>query len=373
MRVLYFINAGIMGGRERHVHTLVKSLPPYVEYCVCAVSAGEATEAMAADGVNVVVLGGKNGHDFKIYRRFKRLLKTFKPDVVHAHATALLPFIALRSLKSVPVVLSIHGPSTSIGENNAQQKRLLARIKSWLLDVLQRHPDYYLPVSKATWRDFLTVMPMAQGEVLYNALNLSSLPSSKGRRTGNIVGMVGRMADVKDWPAFLQIIKEVLIRKPEVEVWAVGDGPVRADIESLWQCLSSECRIDKERLKWFGSRQDARELIGMMDVFILSSKHEQLPTTLLEAFMLRTPVVGFMPLGGTEEILAFANGSIALLNRERDVVRAAEDVVRVLEDKSLRAEMIAEGYRVATEYFDMKKICATQLMSVYSRVIEEKK
>ena len=63
MKVLYLINAGIMGGRERHVMTLVKSLPKEIEYCVCAVSAGEATEKMIAEGLNVKVLAGKSGHD----------------------------------------------------------------------------------------------------------------------------------------------------------------------------------------------------------------------------------------------------------------------------------------------------------------------
>lgn len=368
MRVLFFINAGIMGGRERHVLTLVKSLPPNIEYCVCAVSKGETTEAMVADGINIVLLGGKNGHDFKIYSRFKKLMSTFKPNVVHAHTTALLPFIALRSFKKVPVVLSIHGPSTTAEHNSLKWK-----IKSWLMNILQRRPDYYLPVSRATWIDFLKVCPTAKGEVLFNALNTAELPLAVEQRSGRIIGMVGRMVAEKDWPSFLRIVANVLVRKPETEAWAIGDGPVRADAEVLWIKLAAENDIDPKRLKWYGSRQDARELIAKMDVFILSSKHEQLPTTMLEAFMLKTPVVGFLPMGGTNEVLALSKDTVALLNMDRDVIKTASDVIRVMEDKSLRAEMTTEGYRIATEYFDMKKICATQLMLVYSHVIKEKK
>ncbi len=373
MKILYFINAGIMGGRERHVHTLVKSLPGHVEYCVCAVSAGEATEAMVADGVNVTVLGGRSGHDFKVYSRFKKLMRTFKPDVVHAHTTALLPFMALRSFKNVPVILSVHGPSTSTDECVARQKSIVWQLKSWIKRKLQRRPDYYLPVSRATWLDFLKVCPNAKGEVFFNALNFSRLPPPAEKKSGRIIGMVGRMADQKDWPSFVRIVAEVLSRKPDVEAWAIGDGPVRVDAESLWKSIAAEKGIVSDRLKWFGSRQDARELIAQMDVFILSSKHEQLPTTMLEAFVLKTPVVGFLPMGGTDEIVELAKGTCALLNKERDVANVANDVIRVLDDKILREQMVSEGYKVATEYFDMEKICASQLVPLYARMMGERK
>ena len=91
MRVLYLINAGIMGGRERHVMTLVKSLPKEIVYCVCATSPGEATDAMLEQGQNVCVLGGRNGHDLRIVPRFIQLMREFRPDIVHAHS---MPFLA---------------------------------------------------------------------------------------------------------------------------------------------------------------------------------------------------------------------------------------------------------------------------------------
>lgn len=360
MRVLYLINAGIMGGRERHVMTLVKSLPAEIESCVCAVSAGEATDKMFAEGLNIRVLGGKSGHDLRIIPRFVRLLREFKPQIVHAHSGAFLPYIVLNFFPRIALVQSIHGPSVSGAEWAARRKSLAWKIKGWLANLLQRKPDYCLPVSQSTWDEFKTVFPWARGEVFYNALNLDALPKAReeGKRAGTkIVGMVGRMADQKDWPSFVEIARLVRLKMPNVEFFGVGASEewARANIAGDIGCV-----------KWFGTRQDARELISQMDLFTMTSKHEQLPTTMLEAFALRVPVVGFLPEGGTGEVLALSrDADAALMVVERDCAKVADLVVQVLSDASLREEMVQAGYRIVTEFFDMKKLCATQLLDVY--------
>ena len=375
MKVLYLINAGIMGGRERHVMTLVRSLPKEIEYCICAVSAGEATEAMQAAGLNVRVLGGCNGHDVRVFPRFIRLLREFKPDVVHAHSGALIPYIVMRFFPRIALVQSVHGPSVSGAEWAARRKSVAWKVKSILSWILERKPDYYLPVSQATWDEFKIVHPDAKGEVFFNALNLDALPEARrpqgecpteGASQQNpsvrrrVVGMVGRMADQKDWPSFAKVADLLKERMPELEIWGVGAGEEWAQ-ENVGE--------DARHVKWFGSRQDARELISQMDVFVMTSKHEQLPTTMLEAFAMHVPVAGFLPEGGTSEVLALAQGcEAALMNKERDCAKAADAVIRILSDDALYAAMVREGDHIVHEYFDMKKLCATQLADVYRRL-----
>ncbi len=363
MRVLYLINAGIMGGRERHVMTLVKSLPKEIEFCVCAVSAGEATDKMFADGLNVRVLGGRNGHDLRILRRFVSLLKEFKPDIVHTHSVALLPYFVLNFFPRIALVQSIHGPSLSGAEWEARRRSLAWKVKGWLAGLLQRRPDYCLPVSQSTWNEFKAVYPWARGEVFYNALNLDALPKTneERKRAGTkIVGMVGRMADQKDWPSFVKIARQVRDIMPDVEFWGVGAS-------EKW--ARTNITGDIGGVKWFGTRQDARELIAKMEIFIMTSKHEQLPTTMLEAFALKVPVVGFLPEGGTAEVLALSrDGEAALMVKDRDCAKVADLVVQVLSDASLRDRMVQAGCRIVTEHFDMKKLCATQLLGVYKRL-----
>ena len=362
MRVLYLINAGIMGGRERHVLTLVKSLPKGVEHCICAVSGGEATDAMRDAGLNVKVLGGRSGHDIRIVSRFIRLLREFRPDVVHAHSAAFLPYVVLKWFRRIPLIQSIHGPSNTGEECEARKKSLKWKLKLFMSGLFERKPEYYLPVSKATWDDFKIASPDAQGEVFFNALNLAGLPKAamKDERGRKIVGMVGRNAPPKDWPSFCRVAAIVSKLRDDIEFWGVGaDEP--------W--AKENVGDDAKYVRWFGSRQDARDLIAQMDVFLLTSKYEQLPTTLLESFAIGVPVVGFLPEGGTKEVLELSDKTSALLLPDRDCQHLAEELIRVVDDKKLREQMAAEGRNIVTRRFDMKELCVTQLMGIYDRIL----
>ena len=136
MKIIYLINAGIMGERECHVMTLVKSLPKEIEYCVCAVSSGEATNKMLADGLDVRILGGKSGHDLRIIFRFVRLLMEYKPNIVHAHSVAFFPYFVLKFFPRIALVQSIHGPSISVAEWAARRKSFVWKVKGFLADLL---------------------------------------------------------------------------------------------------------------------------------------------------------------------------------------------------------------------------------------------
>ena len=364
MRVLYLINAGIMGGRERHVMTLVKSLPKEIEYCICAVSAGEATDRMFTEGLNVRVLGGRNGHDWRIVPRFIRLMWEFRPDIVHAHSMPFLAAVVLRFYPRVPVVKSIHGTTVSGEEWKERRKSPAWKMKGILQKILQRKADYYLPVSMSTWNEFKSVNPDAKGEVFFNALKLEGLPEAEhdNFRRKKVVGMVGRNADQKDWPLFCKVARSVLAKRSDIEFWGVG-------ADSFW--AKEKCGEDSCCVKWFGSRQDARELIARMDIFLMTSKHEQLPTTLLEAFYIGVPVVGVLPEGGTREVLALSTKTSALLLPERDCEKVAAAIVRIIDDPKARADMVGVGKGIVMKHFDMEKLCATQLMGIYRGLIKE--
>ena len=366
MRVLYLINAGIMGGRERHVLTLVRSLPKDLERCVCAVSGGEAVDAMRAAGIDVRVLGGRNGHDIRVLPRFIRLLREFRPDVVHAHSSAILTSFAMRFFPRIAFAMSIHGPSVSGAEWAARRRSLRWKLKEIAAAAVERRPDYYLPVSGSTWKEFLQVRPGAKGEVFYNALRLDAIPKREPRpgREKKVAGMVGRMADQKDWPSFAAIARAAVSSRGDVEFWGVG-------ADEAW--AAENVGENAKYVRWFGSRQDARDLIAQMDVFVMTSKHEQLPTTLLEAFAIGVPVTGFMPEGGTSEVIELSGGASAIMIEERDCAKAAANVLKILDDPALAASMVAAGGETVHRHFDMEKLCATQLMDVYARLAAEKR
>ncbi len=372
MKVLYLIATGNLGGIERHVQTLAITLSGDVEALICVLrKEGPATEAMRKAGLNVVTLDGRSGHDLKILPKFHKIVKEFKPDIVHEHETSILISLYLKFFTKVPLLSSIHLPSACFG-----------RFGNRLIYTIGKRPNYYLPVSKATWDDFKEIYPKAKGEVLYNPLSVSELPEKKRNYLRDelgvseetpIVGMVGRMVYQKNWEIFLQVSCKLLSQRPELHMVAVGDGAGRLKYQREWSRISSDKADIKDRLHWLGNREDAKELIGSMDLFLMVSHHKELPTTLLEAFAMKTPVAGFLPRGGTKEVLALSDNMSAWLIDEQNVDKVVENVEAVLRDKKLADKMVCTGREILVNHFDAEKICREQLLPIYNQLTAKNK
>ena len=278
---------------------------------------------------------GRSGHDLKEILQIRRLIKTFKPDIVHFHIPAILMIAYVRFFTKVPIVRSWHTPT--IGGEGVRN-----RLIRWLLGP----KCYYLPVSSATWEGLKRWASGIKGEVFYNPVKIGqrNMPNMRENLDGRfIVGMVGRNADQKDWPSFHKVESLVKEKSPEVEFVNGGE--------------SKPC--------------DGRKEIGRMDVFMMTSKHEELPTTLLECFLLGTAACGFVPVGGVADILQYSNGSLKeVFIEERDVSHLAEIVMSLLSDEKKRKNVIEDGWQVLINHFDAEKNCKGQLMDIYRRMVE---
>ncbi len=335
MKVLYILPTGLMGGMERHVRCLALALRGAAECRVLIIGdEGPLGRTMRADGIDVVALGCRNGHDWRIFPRLHRVLREFRPDVVHAQNPILFPSLYFKSVdRRTPYLLSIHTPTRREGT-------LRHLLWSWL----GRRVDYHLPVSSATWRNFLDVFPFAagKGEVFFNPLRLADFSPQASARSGSgalVLGMVGRNADQKDWPSFHRVEGIVRSRRTgEVEFLNAGENAV--------------C--------------DGREAIAKMDLFVMTSKHEELPTTALECFALGTPICGFIPVGGMADILALSGGPL----REafvpgRDCAKLAAVALDLLAHPEKRRALAEDGRRILTRHFDAERNCRGRLMEIY--------
>ena len=321
MKILY-ISDRQDGGILRHVKCLRECLPQEVD-----------TYEIGHGGDEV--FAGHNGHDLRELVQIRRVIKNFRPDIIHFHIPVLLMALYVRLFTDIPIVRSWHTPTTG-------KEGLKRKFMRWLFG----KRCYYLPVSKQTWMGLRKWAPSLMGEVFFNPLNLANyhLETSKDRCDGEkpVVGMVGRNADQKDWPSFHKVEAIVKAKMPNVDF---VNGGEKAPCNGLAE-------------------------IKRMDVFVMTSKHEELPTTLLECFAMKTAVCGFIPMGGVGDILAFSKGPLReVFIKERDTSRLAEIVMSVLNDADKRSAIIEDGWQILVNNFDAQENCKGQLMDVYRECI----
>ena len=376
MKILYILSTGLMGGVERHVHCLAKTInllsegrgdrsPISYKVSVRVLIIGElgpVGDAMVADGVDVIAFGCNSGHDWRMLPKMRQLLMGWQPDVVCMQGLIFLPALYFKLFdRRTPLIRSIH---TCVKPSN--------KLTHYLWKWLGRRVDWHLPVSMATWKSFTEVYPWAigKGEVFYNPLCVSALPAKVHKcevdsKQHFIVGMAGRMADVKDWPSFIEVCRNIHLKMVNVEFWAIGDGPLFEDLKKL---------AEKKNVPicWLGQRNDAQSLIGNMDVLLLTSKNEQLPTVVLEAFGMHTAICGFVPDGGMQEILSFSDGPLNnVFVKRRDSNELAGRVLSLLQDERMRSDVVEDGWQILNKHFSAERLVLDKLLGTFQRLISQ--
>jgi len=126
----------------------------------------------------------------------------------------------------------------------------------------------------------------------------------------NIVA-VGRLVEAKGYDVLLKAFGRLLQSEPKAHLYIIGDGPLRNRLESLCKSLIAE-----KKISFLGFRENPYPYMKHADLYVLSSRWEGFPNTLLEALVCGTKVVATDCESGPGEILA--GGKYGLLARVDD-------------------------------------------------------
>jgi glycosyltransferase involved in cell wall biosynthesis len=233
-----------------------------------------------------------------------RAIRAFRPAIVHTHTAkaGVLGRIAAR-LAGVSVVVHTYHGHVLRGYFGPLKTALFRRLET----MLSRITSVAVTVSAAL-RDDLASMGIAPREkirVVPLGLDLVRFtrPGPRGilRRacgaaaTDPLVGVVGRLVPIKDIPCFLEAAAVVARARPDTRFAVVGDGELRAELETRAAGLGG-------RVTFLGWRQDLEAVYADLDVVVNSSRNEGTPVALIEAMAAGRPVVA-TAVGGTSDLL----------------------------------------------------------------------
>jgi glycosyltransferase involved in cell wall biosynthesis len=139
-----------------------------------------------------------------------------------------------------------------------------------------------------------------------------------------IVCTVGRLMPVKGLNHLLHAAQRLAAVRDDIAFAVVGDGPLKGEL------LKMVTELGIERQVFFiGFRRDVREILGSADAFVLTSLHEGIPMSLLEAMSIGLPVVATR-VGGIPEVVE--DGSSGFLVPPGDEESIAAAIVTALSE-----------------------------------------
>jgi glycosyltransferase involved in cell wall biosynthesis len=158
----------------------------------------------------------------------------------------------------------------------------------------------------------------------------------------HVLGLFGRFYPVKGHKLMLQMLPRIVAGRPDVLLLLAGEGPERAECESLTDRLGL-----REHVRFLGQRDDIPQLLTACDVFLMPSQTEGLPLAAIEALALGRPVVGF-EVGGVPEVVDDGRTGYLVPHGDQDGFVAA--VLRLVGDADKLADFGARSRRAAERF-----------------------
>lgn len=299
-----------VGGLENGLVNLINHIPPdrYRHAIVCLKGYSDFHKRITREGVEIVALDKQEGYDFNLYIRLYDALKQLKPDIVHTRNLAAMEGQVIAALAGIGArVHSEHGRDMVDLHGKNQKYNLLRK-------AIRPFVRRYIALSKdlENWLIETVGVPPGRVNQIYNGVDSLNFHPRNGIRAdigpkgffsedAFVIGSVGRMAAVKDYPslvrAFLMVLEKEPASRKRLRLLIVGDGLSRQ------QCLDMLREAGAEALAWLpGERSDIPELMRAMDLFALPSLGEGISNTILEAMASGLPVVATR-VGGNVELV----------------------------------------------------------------------
>lgn len=308
------------------------------------------------------------------YLYFKALVRVvaevqqvFDFDIIHCHTIFPDGYAGtkLKQVFSVPVVTTVHG--SDIRLYPYKRKGVYQRTEKAL-----RLTDHIITVSEELKRGTRKIVPGAEVSTIYNGFDPQrfyprSQDESRQRlnRSGTAKELlfVGNLYPVKGLNHLLDAFTKVASEFDEVQLYLVGDGPLRSE-------LMSQARKNgiRDRVHFTGRRphDEIPWWINSCDVVVLSSLSEGMPSILLEAMGCGKPVVA-TDVGGISEILR--HGRTGFLVKPKDVDGMARYLsILLMENEGLAFDM---GERAFIESGSVTwQRSAEQVKSLYVNILQ---
>ncbi|MDR2011086.1 MAG: glycosyltransferase [Bacteroidales bacterium] len=379
-KILRIINRFNLGGPTYNVAYLSKYLAPDYETLLVG-GVNSDSEACSDHIINKLGLHTLkipdmqreiNGYsDMVAYQKIKEIIKRYKPDIVHTHASKA-GFIGRYAAKqcNVPVILhTFHGHifhsyfsdyKTAIFK---MIERNMASHSSAIIAISNLQKEELCNIHKIAPAEKFRVIPLGfdldrfqenyktKREVFRNLYKISDDEVT--------ISIIGRLVPIKNHTLFIKSFaksKEQTTRK--IRGFIVGDGELRKSLTELAESLKLTCSTperprDGADIIFTSWINDADIVLAGSDITALTSFNEGTPVSLIEAQAANTPIIS-TNVGGIEDIVI--SGKTALLAENDNVDDFSGKLVSLVEDETLRKDMAHYGWEFVKNRFHYSRL-----------------
>jgi glycosyltransferase involved in cell wall biosynthesis len=310
-------------------------------------------------------------NDFTAYRKLKKIIREFKPDIVHTHASkaGTLGRLAAASCGVPIIVHTFHGHvfhsyfgklKTTFYKNI---ERYLAKKSTVIIAISEIQKKELVEIHKICTAEKVKVIPL--GFDLSKFHENMEVKRESFRKKYNLaedeiaISIIGRLVPVKNHALFLEALKIVSSKtSKKIRAFVVGDGEDRQKIEAKATELNLKfidgTKTNEKSLLTFTSWiKEIDVALAGSDIIALTSYNEGTPVSLIEAQAANKPIVS-TNVGGIENVVI--ENQTALLCENNHLIQFSDALFRLIENENLRASMSEKGWNHVKDKFHYTRL-----------------
>ncbi|OLP20482.1 glycosyl transferase [Leptolyngbya sp. 'hensonii'] len=284
----------------------------------------------------------------RLYQQVRQL----NPVLIHAQfglsGALVLPLV--RSL-NLPLIVHFRGADATLKDDQARYASLNHWIYLRRREALKQETTLFITVSKFIQEKLLEQgFPANKIIAHYSGISLHDFSPDPALPRQPIVLFVGRLTKKKGCEYLIQAMQRVQTEQPEVELVIIGDGPLRASLETQAAQLPGRYQFLGTQVatvvrKWMNQSR----LLVAPSVTATDGDSEGLPNVVLEAQAMGLPVVSTLHAGIPEGVL---QGETGFLAAERNPEELAAYCLQLLQDPDLWQRFSQQGQTHVRSNFD---------------------
>jgi len=292
--------------------------------------------------------------------RLGRLLRRWRPDVVHAHSSkaGAVARLARAARPGTPLIYTPHGYAFNGWFESERERgryrdveRMLAPLTTTVLCVCEAE------------RRLAESVGSRRTEVVYNGVP-DAAPAdphpvlAELQARGPVVGVLSLLRPGKGLETLIDAAPALLAEHPGASIAIAGEGPDRSALEQRARSLGVE-----DAVAFLGLIEGPGPLLAGTDVFANPSWAESFPLSTLEAMRAGLPVV-ITDVGGAAE--AIEPGESGDLVQPRDPAALAGALAGLMSDAERARAMGEAARRRVEERFGLARMI-DETLAVYAR------
>jgi glycosyltransferase involved in cell wall biosynthesis len=303
----------------------------------------------AAEGPDLVALAPVNEVDLAAAWKLSRLVRKWRPAIVHAHDPHAVAMVSLGLSFGAPV------PRPKVVASRRVDFHLQGNTFSqWKY----RQVDGFIAASGAI-RDILVHdgIPRDRIVVVHDGIDVGKIAHRPAADLHAeywlphgvpVIVNVGALVAHKGQKFLIEAMPLVLREVPEARLVIFGEGDLRGALERQVKHLSLEKRVLLP-----GFREDVLSLMKSADLLVMSSITEGLGSAVLDAMAMGLPVVGTRAGGIPETVVPGETGELV---EPAEAKPLAVAIVKLLKDAGLRRAYGESGRRRVASHFDVEHL-----------------